>query len=84
MPSAHQPVRIPDELRGDRYQDEEEVPGSPIGPIIRDLLALLLIVLGAVGIGIGVGTWVDPGAGLAAAGLATLVVGVVMGFTKSE
>lgn len=78
-PNPVQHINIPDELRPD-HQPETEVPRRDVGPVIAALVSIMLVVLGAAMIGVGVGTWLHPGAGLAASGLVVVVFGVLLGY----
>jgi hypothetical protein len=78
-----QPVNIPDELKGIPPAKESPQLMVDKGAIIRDIFALLCLMSGTACVAVGVGLWVHPGAGLAAAGVVVVLVGVLLGF-KTE
>jgi hypothetical protein len=78
MPSTHEQVHTPPELRGIREQPPQ--PQRETGPVVAAVLSLLMLVLATGLIGTGVGLWIAPGAGMAAAGLCLFVVGVLLGY----
>ena len=80
MPSAMNPVGIPDELRPGKRKEEQSERRPPQVPLTF-LISLLGLIVGTAMVGFGVGTWAHhPGAGIAAAGLVIVVVAVLIGF----
>lgn len=76
-------VNIPDELRADRVVTQEEQAEDAmksIASVVGALVAIFMLLVGTAGIGFGVGLWIHPGAGIAAAGLVLVVVGLLIGF----
>jgi membrane-bound ClpP family serine protease len=76
-------VIIPEQLGETAPQDEatpDTVPGSLSSVLVPALLSVVLLLLGTAGIGVGVGLWIHPGAGIAAAGLVLVVVGLLIGY----
>jgi membrane-bound ClpP family serine protease len=76
-------VTMPDSIGTSPSQDEatpDTVPGSLSSVLVPALLSVVLLLLGTAGIGVGVGLWIHPGAGIAAAGLVLVVVGLLIGY----
>lgn len=78
MPSTFEPVQVPPEMMGQHQDEAPDVVNRSAA--VGALLSLLMILLGTAGIGVGVGYWVHPGAGIAAAGVVLVVVGVLLGY----
>lgn len=78
MPSTHEQVNIPDELRPGMHPEPGPEPRTLNWPII---VCIFLLVIGITAMTAGVAWWVHPGAGIAILGLAVFVIGVSVGFT---